>query len=345
MGNEMNIVRTLFSAAAIAFACVGPASAQKIACDTMYKVKSGDSLSRIAGRAYGRTTAYQIIFDYNPGVLKSPSDLPQNVELYIPCVGSSGEPVLDPIADAKSDDLKILTGSDYPPYVDAGLPNGGFSHELVERALQYNGGKADYRIDTINDWGSHLKPLIADGAYDLGFPWFKPDCSNKDKLGAASTWRCNHLRFSEPLHEVVVSFYTRKEDDGRIEAPRDAEGMRLCRPRGYFIHDLEAMDLIPPAVIRVAADNPTDCFERLMEGDVDIVSVNADTADSTITELGVRSKVAEAINLATIQTLHVVGLKANPKTRINLLRINKGLIGMRKDDTFRKLAEKHLGTD
>jgi len=269
----------------------GAASAQSISCDTIYKTKRGDSLSRIAGQAYGRTTAYQAIFDYNPGVLSSPSQVPVGVELYIPCVGGGAPtPTLTNIVVPKSSKTKILTGSEYPPYVDAGLPEGGFSHELINRAMQFDSASADYRIDTINDWGSHLQPLISDGAYDLGFPWFKPDCSQANKLGDASKWRCDNLRFSEALHEVVVTFFASTEAAESIRSPEDAHGMKICRPRGYFTHDLEVIGLVPPAVVRVAGASPKDCFERLASGEIDLVTVNADTSDSVITELGIRER-------------------------------------------------------
>ncbi len=319
------------------------AHAQGLRCDQVYVTKSGDNLSKIAQRAYGRPTAYQSIFDYNPGVLTSPSAVPVGVELYVPCIeGGNPTPTLEEIVVPSSSDIKILTGSEYPPYVDAGLPEGGFSTELINRAMQYQSGDTNYRIDVINDWGSHLKPLLSDGAYDLGFPWFKPDCSQSNKLKEASQWRCDNLRFSETLHEVVVTFYTSANAADSIRTPSDARGMTICRPRGYFTHDLEVMGLVPPAVVRVAGDNPTDCFERLASGEVDMVTVNADTSDRVVTELGIRDRVAEVINLATVQTLHAVGLKSNPRTRVLLLRLNKGLIGLRKDETFRALAAKHL---
>src|SRR6056297_1272639 len=72
---------------AFAAAMLAPSDsqAQEITCDTIYTTQSGDSLSRISQRAYGRNTAYQQIFDYNPGVMSDPSRLPVGVELYIPC--------------------------------------------------------------------------------------------------------------------------------------------------------------------------------------------------------------------------------------------------------------------
>ncbi|MGV2975774.1 tail protein X [Roseibium alexandrii] len=319
------------------------ASAQNIACDTYYTTQTGDNLSRIAGQAYGRTTAYQPIFDYNPNVLKSPSVLPVGVDLYIPCLDKNGpQTPLPAVAASSSDDIKILTGADYAPYVDTGLPQGGFSFELIERALQFGTGAADYRIDVIKDWDAHLVPLLSEGAYDLAFPWFQPDCSDLSKLGEGSVWRCKNLRFSEPLHDVVVSFYAKTDTAAAISSPGDVHGMTICRPSGYFTHDLESMGLVPPVIIRVAGKSPADCFERLKAGSVDIATVNADTSDRMITELGIEDDVSEIIELATIQTLHIVAMKRNPDSRVNLLRINKGLKGLQKDGSFQKIAGNHL---
>lgn len=323
------------------------ASAQDIGCDSVYTTVSGDTLSRISQRAYNRETAYQQIFDYNPGVLTNPSRLPVGAQLYIPC-DSRGEettaetPSLPELTAAQDDGIKILTGSDYAPYVDQGLPNGGYSYELIERAMQFAGQPADYRIDVIEDWGAHLRPLIADGAYDIGFPWFRPDCNQFDALGEASRWRCDNLLWSENLHDVVVTFHTTTDMASSITKPEDAMGKKICRPSGYFTHDLEVMGLTPPAIVRVAGKSPTDCFERLRDGEVELVTVNADTSDRVISELGISNQVSEVIGLATVQSLHAIGLKANPQSRINLLRLNKGLIGMREDGTYRSVSNRHL---
>ena len=44
-------------------------------------------------------------------------------------------------------------------------------------------GKPDYKIDFINDWGAHLRPLISDHAYDFSLVWFRPNCDVIDRLG------------------------------------------------------------------------------------------------------------------------------------------------------------------
>lgn len=320
--------------------------AQSVVCDSIYMVQRGDSLSKIADRAYGRTTAYQAIFDYNPGIMSDPNLVPAGVGLYIPCIGDevveAPDDELPELPGAPRGNLKVLTGSEYPPYVDEGLPNGGFSVELVERALLSNDGEANYRVDVINDWGSHLSPLLSDGAYHLAFPWFKPDCSAREQLGESSVWRCDNLRFSEPLHEVVVSFYASPDVAATVTSAEDMQGLRICRPRGYFTHDLEAIGLVPDNYERVAAANPIDCFEQMAEGEVDIVTVNADTTDKILTQLDMHDQSQELMDFASVQTLHVVAMKNDPQARVNLLRVNQGLRALQRSGDFRQIANTHL---
>lgn len=333
----------------------GTAVAQDVSCDAIYMVQPGDSLSKIARRAYGRTTAYQIIFDYNPGIMTDPNLVPSGVGLYIPCSEEAIVPAaeqsqnqepqqeaLPELPPATSNRLRILTGSEYPPYVDEGLPNGGFSVELIERGLLANNGAEDFRVDVINDWASHLRPLLSDGAYDMGFPWFRPDCAQPEKLGESSTWRCDNLRYSEPLHDVVVSFHALNEVAETIKSEADLQGLRICRPRGYFTHDLEALGLNSTNYEHVAPRQPVDCFEQMMDGTVDVVTVNADTSDQALGQLDIRDQVTEMINFANVQGLHAVVLKSNPNGRVHLLRLNKGLITLRNNGDFRKIADTHL---
>jgi len=177
----------------------------------------------------------------------------------------------------------------------------------------------------------------------MAFPWFRPDCSQLNKLGESSAWRCENLRFSDPLHEVVVSFHTTKEMAATIDSEEDLQGLRICRPRGYFTHDLEAMGLTPPNYERVAPRQPSDCFDELMAGTVDVVTVNADTSDQVLTELGIADSVVEMVDYANVQTLHAVVMKTDPSGRVNLLRLNRGLNALRKNGDFRKIANTHLG--
>ncbi|MDI4636786.1 MULTISPECIES: transporter substrate-binding domain-containing protein [Halomonadaceae] len=319
--------------------------AQDISCNSTYTTERGDSLSEIAKRAYDNPRAYQSLFDVNPGVLTSPNVVPIGADLFIPCLNagehtSSGR--LPEIRDANSQNIKILTGKDYAPYVGQDLPEGGFSTELIHRAMQFGGQPANYLIRAIGDWSVHLSPLLEESDYDIAYPWFKPDCNNTASLGDASVWRCDNLLWSRPLHEIVVTFYGRAGEVENISSAEDARGMTLCRPAGYFTHDLEAAGLVEPTITRVKPATPEDCFEMLAAREVDLVSVNSDTSDRIIQSLGMEERTTEVIDLSTIQTLHAVGMRTNPQTRIILRRIDKGLKSIQESGQFREVAANHL---
>lgn len=344
----MKITGLTVAVAASLMASVVSVQAQAITCDVTYTTQRGDSLSQIAERAYGNPQAYQNIFNVNPGALTSPNIVPTGIDLFIPCVGenatapSTTSSELAPIKESEAANIKVLTGTNYPPYVGKELPEGGFSTELLHRALQSNGRPADYRIDVIGDWSAHLDPLLSEGAYDIGYPWFKPDCSDTSNFGEATKWRCDNLIFSRPLHEIVVTFIGRAGEADSISSAADAEGMTICRPAGYFTHDLEAAGLVEPRITRIAPATPEDCFEALAAREADLVTVNVDTADRILREMQMSERTVEVIDLSTIQTLHVVGMRTNPQTRIIMRRLDQGLKDMQENRTFQKIAAKHL---
>lgn len=315
--------------------------AKDIPCNSNYTTQRGDTLADIAKRAYGDKGAYQNIFTVNPQVLQDPNILPIGVVLYVPCTGVQSDGGLPPIRPSTGSDFTILTGKDYAPYVDAELPNGGFSTELVQRALQWDSQPANYRVDIVGDWNSHLQPLLSGGAYDLAYPWYKPDCRNRKNLGKASTWRCDNLVFSRPLHRIVLTTFGRSGAVDDISNPSDVSGKTICRPSGYYQGDIESMGLLKQNEIITPAA-PRDCFEALMDGEADLVSVNVDTAYKIIDAMQIEEKVEEAVALSTVQTLHVVGMRTNPDTRLLMRRIDRGLKAIDDSGLINKIAPKFL---
>ena len=79
--------------AALLAAIAGPSSevaAQaRIACGSFYRVAPGDTLHRIATRAYGKGD-YQTIFEANRDILPDISRIAVGDELLIPCLDGSG---------------------------------------------------------------------------------------------------------------------------------------------------------------------------------------------------------------------------------------------------------------
>ena len=61
---------------------------------------------------------------------------------------------------------------------------------------EQSAGAFSYNISWVNDWAAHLNPLLVTRAFDVGFPWLKPDCSNVSELAPDVKYRCQKFFFS-----------------------------------------------------------------------------------------------------------------------------------------------------
>ncbi len=345
-----------------------PAHAQS-PCD-VYTVQSGDTLSAIAQRA-GIPGGFQILFSANKDVVTSPTELKVGMQLRIPCadgtlpggaISASAEPAGSdgpaittvPAASATAPAaapgalpaIRFLTGGNFAPFTDESLPDYGLFAELVTTALADGDPDLDYKIFFINDWDSHLSALLPSGAFDMGFPWHLPDCSKLEGLSPENARRCTDFDASEPFFEAVVAFYTAPGGAYASAASVDAlRGARICRPEGWFTFDLEAAGLIPPAVELMIGRIPTTCWQALKDGQVDVVTYDALTADRDIVALGLGEQVTMIPGLSSVATMHVLTPKSNPNGKAYLDILNRGLAQMRANGQWFAIVSKHLSAN
>ncbi len=356
---------------------------ESIACNTKYRVARGDTLHKIATRAYGAGN-YQIIADANSDTLVNIARIEIGDELLIPCLDgvmpgigtpnantpaintpaintpntkvaaldstSVGEvdiatPAPTAIASANIPDESIIglvTGSDFAPFAHSALPEGGMISELVRLSMASAAQQRTIKVAVVEDWATHLD-LLEQGEFDLGFPWYRPDCSRMENLGASMQQRCADFDFSDPLFEVAMAYYVQAADPLAGATGYDQLwGRRICRPANYFTFDLEQEGLAAPNSTIVIGHDAVDCFNRLMRGNVDVVSLSKPLAQDQITGLGLDSQVAEIPALASIQTLHVVAPKAVPGGRASLDLINTGLAEMQSSGRWSEVVSRHL---
>lgn len=245
------------------------------------------------------------------------------------------------VADAPG--IGLLSGPDFAPFADPSLPEGGMIAELVTLALAQAAPDRPARLSFVNDWSRHLA-LLNSGEFDVGFPWYKPDCSRADRLSGSMKARCNGFIFSAPLFEVDMGFYVRAGDPlEAAAAPEDLYGKRLCRPAGYFTFDLEQDGLFEPNLTRVIPPGAADCFTWLARGEVDVVSLSTQMAAGEISRLGLDGRVASIPALASAQTLHVVAPENSAEGRADIELINKGLAELQMSGRWFEVVSRHLG--
>lgn len=330
----------------------GDARAQNL-CE-IYTVVQGDTLSDIARRA-GIEGGYQVIYSANRDVLDSPNILEIGYRLKMPCADGSlplgngtanaeSAPSVAPVvASGDLPQIRFLTGTDYAPFVDEGLPEQGMLTELVKRSVDIGKPDQEYRVVVINDWSAHLTELLPSGAFDAGFPWFLPDCTKLQNLSPNNAMRCTEFDASEPFFEAVVGFYTLKgsEYEG-VTSYEQLFNSRVCRPEAWFTFDFEAERLVEPNITRLAPQTQVECWEALLAGEADVVTFDALPAEADIEMLGIRDKVVEMTDLSGQATMHVFIPKDNPNSKAYLDIMNAGIAQMRSNGEWFSIVSKHL---
>jgi hypothetical protein len=327
-------------------------------CGEFYTVARGDTLHLIAVAHYGRGE-YQAIYDANRDILPSVTQLDVGEELWIPCLDGSGPqtraqalasgartatPTVSAAAVTRdSNGLGFLTGSDFAPFADERLPQGGMITELVRLALARAAPGREVSVTFVNDWSSHLG-LIEKGSFHLGFPWYKPDCSRANLLGRSMRERCDKFDFSRPLFEVPVAYYVRAGDPlaGATDY-KDIADRKLCRPAGYFTFDLKEQGIPSKKGKLIIGPTADDCFTWLEDGTVDVVTLGKIGLSEELARFGLETKVAEIPALASSQTLHVVAAKADPVGEAGLALVNKGIEDLEASGRWYEVVSRHLG--
>lgn len=349
---------------AIGWALIAPET-QAVECGGKYTIQDGDTLNDIARQAYGTTNKWTLIFYANQKQFGNGPILEAGKQLRIPCIKAPARVSIEPVGintngevntpSAKEievsrlkGDLQLLTAGDYQPFTDRSLPGGGMITEIIDTALSSLKREANgpgYQISWVNDWSSHLDPLLLSKTFDMGFPWFKPNCEEYDQLDQPAQFRCDKFFFSKPVFEILVLFFALKDSDFQFETDADVVGTRLCRPTGYFTFDLdkngrnwvkdEKITLIRPQAVE-------ECFALLARGEVDAVTVNEFTGRAAITKLAMDDRIRVIERPVSLLNLRVIIAKTHPRARTYLHYINSSLSYLRDSGLYEQIVDKHL---
>ena len=357
----MAFART-FTFGCTAVLLTGTAALAQEACAT-YKVKVGDNLRYIARAAYGDSDMYRVIYEANVAVIGAKADIIEiGVELAIPCdpraaaaptVAEPPAPAAEPAAEVVAqpatetvtpvaaaadpaptqapavEPVSFVTGNGYAPFADEMLPGGGMMTQLVEMAVFRADPGIPYNLTFVNDWEAHIDALLPSGAYDLSFPWLRPDCESTEMLSPGDQTRCNDFVFSGPFYEIVDGFFALRDSGlGSVTRYADFEGKRICRPEGFTTGVLDAAGLSVPTITLVRPVDAADCFQALAAGEVDLVSIDAEVGDAVVVKLGMTAQVEQNPHLTTLLSLHVIAHKSNPRAVAMIGQLDAGLIEM-----------------
>ncbi|WP_417208106.1 ABC transporter substrate-binding protein [Antarctobacter sp.] len=308
-----------------------------------YTVQTGDTVFTIAEARYGDPEKWTLIYYANEDRLRSSVfQVSPGEVLDLPCQEGEVRADATPLRQGPDNaEMKLITGSNYAPFTDREWPGQGMVTELVNAALEATPSPVTYSITWQDDWSTHLFPILDSKEADMGFPWLKPNCEQ-----TPDNERCANFHFSDPLVEILVLLFTRPGSGFTYDSDADVIGKRLCRPKGYFTHDLDRPGrewLSRGLITLVQADDPQACFRELMAGRVDAVTVNVFLGAKTIDDMGLRGQVVPLDKPLSVEGLHVIISKKHWRGTTHLYRINAGLAELKKTDRYSQIVSRHLG--
>jgi len=291
-----------------------------------YVVKRGDSLSRIARKFYGNSVLWQPIRAANSDKVKRGGRLIfPGTRLTIPDLDTDAPEIETVSVDESAPKLAVATGNAYAPFTDENLPEGGLFTDLVRTAMARAGYDSD--IEFI-PWDTAMRATQA-GTFKASFPWY----DTEDRRAA--------LWYSRPVYEVLIVVYHKTGAPLEFEGIDDLDGLNLCRPAGYFDDDIREK-VEGGQIIRTAPETPANCFELLVKGDVDVVSLSAMVGNGEIIKLGFDEQVEVADTPLAIRPLHIVYPKFDPRSRGTMGKVDRELRLMDEDGVTARIIEKHL---
>ncbi len=339
-------------------------------CGAEYKIKEGETLAQIAARVYGNPTQWTVIFYSNQDRLgTNASLLVPGLAIALPCIGGASpqsppaaQNVIAPAQQPQSQSadapimismmvrrIEFLTADGYSPFTGRTLEGGGMLTEVISSAMgiikQEARGRFDFGISWVNDWSAHLNPLLLTRAFDVGFPWSRPDCDGGVDLDATSQFRCRRFFFSDPLYEVTTSLFVRNNSAITSLQSEKIAGATFCLPAGQSVYELDQGGRNWVKDGKVALMRPPtfdECFRLLDNGTVEGVVATEFAGRASIISLGIADKIRVLDQPVALTPLHVVISKSHPHARTILYYVNAALSKLRESGDYDMIIERHL---
>ena len=293
------------------------------ACE-FYRVKRGDDLLKISMRAYGYNNFRAIYRANRASIGRNPNRISIGLVLKMPCEDGTLPGDTKPVPDTTA--FTFVTANGYLPYTDESLDGAGLFTHLVTNAMMRAAPEKRFEIVFVNDWSAHLETLLPRQAFDASFPWTEPGCETQGELTSVELYACQNYVYSDPFYEIVEGFFARGGSGyEKVASFGDLSGTTICRPEGYPTGHLEEENLMPPEITLIQPPTAHRCFEQLMAGKVDLVSLDTRAGDHVMADLGLEFQVVENPHLFSIQPLRVVLHKDNPRSADMIADLNTGL--------------------
>jgi len=284
----------------------------------IYVVKSGDTLSKIARRELGNIHAWIQIYRENKHILKDADRIYTGQRLRIPKFTSHVKSKIDKTC-------KLVTGNNYLPFTDEKLPERGMFTEIVNKIFLNMNKKTDIEFWS---WKYGFDATL-EGEFDATFPYLK----NEERLKT--------FYYSKPVYKMFILPFVLKDNPIKYKKLNDLKGLSVCRPEGYYTHDLKPL-IDNDAIVLKRPKELDTCFHMLLQKEVDVVPVNEFTGKGAVHRLKLDNRIKALENYVSIETLHVIFPKNNSDSRMLQHDFDQELMKLENSGRLKQLKSRHL---
>lgn len=223
--------------------------------------------------------------------------------------------------------LRLVTGPDYKPFTDPGLPMGGMQSEIVRAAF----GKVGETVSiTFQPWlrGYAETQRLT---FDATFPY------------ARSTERAKDFLYSDDIYVQVSRPYVLKDSALAATTPDDLAGRTLCSPQGYVMAPPIAALLAQSAIRLERPDTMDQCFRMLQLRRVDAVICIDIQAQATAQHvLGHQEMVKPLAAVIAITSHNLIVARQHPRAARIIADFNRGLAMLKASGEFDAIVKRQL---
>lgn len=229
---------------------------------------------------------------------------------------------------AAADEIRLVSGGDYPPFTDPEAPEGGVIVEIVQAVFNRIG----QGINLTYLPSERGYQLTQSGHFDATFPYQQTAEREIDFL------------FSDPIFYSRRFLFLAPPLVPRIRAMTDLAGLRLCLPLGWSLpRTLKGLNTKgrlpltqPPALVH--------CLRMIAVGRVDALVADMPVFERALTASGVaRSKLGLAFGGSHLEitSLHMLFPRRHPQAKALQTAFDQALGELRVDGSYKAILDRH----
>lgn len=221
--------------------------------------------------------------------------------------------------------LLLVTGEDYPPFVDARYPGGGLAVMLIQRVVDRMGDIVT--LETV-PWRRGFEETLR-GRYDGTFPYVRTAERDRDFL------------FSDPLFSVRPVVFMPAERRFAYGGPADLQGRRACSALGYAPPEVLQRMIEARQVEKVTAPSAAACPGLLAAGRADFFIQDLRIGAALIAKVGLTQAIIPVVDPPlSVSEIHFIVPRRRPEADRLIARFNAALAQLRASGDYdRLLAE------